>query len=259
MDTEGRKILDGKVALITGGARGVGKELAITFSKAGANVAVCDLNMESLKEVEEEIKLAGGQCLPLEADISIKSQVEAMMDKIIERFGQIDILVNNAGVCISSPILETSVEEWDTNMNVNLKGTFLCLQSAAKYMIEARYGKIVNISSVCGRGATSEGISYSAAKAGVIQVTYNAAAELGKYNINVNSIAPGFIATPMVKLGKTPQEYEEMIAEFSKSNVLGKTGLPQDIANTALFLVSDESSYISGQTIPVDGGRMNRM
>ncbi|MCO5396740.1 SDR family NAD(P)-dependent oxidoreductase [Ralstonia soli] len=259
VDIDGNKILEGKVAIITGGGRGMGKEIALTFSKAGANVAVCDISLENLTAVEEEIKLGGGKCLSIAANISNKDQVEEMMAKVYAHFGKIDILINNAGICISSSLLETSVEEWDANMNVNLKGAFLCLQAAAKYMVQQMYGKIVNISSICGRGAVSEGIAYSASKAGVIQVTCNAAAELGKYNINVNSIAPGFVATPLVREGKTPEEYAAMIKEFSKPTVLGKTGLPKDIANAALFLVSDESAYISGQTIPVDGGRTNRM
>ncbi|HEX7909013.1 MAG TPA: glucose 1-dehydrogenase [Paraburkholderia sp.] len=259
VDIDGNKILEGKVAIITGGGRGMGKEIASIFSKAGANVAVCDLSLSNLTEVEEEIKAGGGQCLSIATDISNKEQVEKMMENVCAHFGKIDILINNAGICISSSLLETSVEEWDANMSVNLKGTFLCLQAAAKYMVQQRYGKIVNISSICGRGAVSEGIAYSASKAGVIQVTCNAAAELGKYNINVNSIAPGFVATPLVREGKTPEEYAAMIKEFSKPTVLGKTGLPKDIANAALFLVSDESAYISGQIIPVDGGRTNRM
>lgn len=259
VDIDGNKILEGKVAIITGGGRGMGREIASTFSKAGASVVVCDLSLENLTEIEEEVKSNGGRCLSIEADISNKDQVEKMMEKVCASFGKIDILVNNAGVCISSSLLDISVEEWEANMNVNLKGSFLCLQAAAKYMIQQRYGKIVNISSICGRGAVSEGIAYSASKAGVIQMTYNVAAELGKYNINVNSIAPGFVATPLVREGKTPDEYAAMIKEFSKPTVLGKTGLPKDIANAALFLVSEESAYISGQTIPVDGGRTNRM
>lgn len=259
VDTDGNKILEGKVAIITGGGRGMGREIALTFAKAGANIAVCDLSLANLTEVEEEIRAVGGKCLSLAIDISKKDQVEEMMAKVHAHFGKIDILINNAGICISSSLLETSVEEWDANMNVNLKGAFLCLQGAAKYMVEQKYGKIVNISSICGRGAVSEGVAYSASKAGVIQVTCNAAAELGKHNINVNSIAPGFVATPLVREGKTAEEYAAMITEFSKPTVLGKTGLPKDIANAALFLVSDEAAYISGQTIPVDGGRTNRM
>lgn len=259
MDTEGNRILEGKVAVITGGGRGMGKEIALTFAKAGAIVAVCDLALANLVEVENEIKGIGGVCLSLAADISKKADVEKMMGEIHARFKKIDILINNAGICISSPLLDVSVEEWDANMNVNLKGAFLCLQGAAKYMVEQKSGKIVNISSICGRGAVSEGVAYSASKAGVIQMTCNAAAELGEYNINVNSIAPGFVATPLVREGKSEEEYAAMIAEFSKPTVLGKTGLPKDIANTALFLVSEEAAYISGQTIPVDGGRKNRM
>jgi 3-oxoacyl-[acyl-carrier protein] reductase len=259
VDIDGNKILEGKVAVITGGGRGMGREIATTFSKAGADVVVCDLSLDKLTEVEDEVKSGGGRCLSFAVDISNKSQVEAMMAKVHSNFGKIDILINNAGICISSPLLETTVEDWDANMSVNLKGAFLCLQAAAKYMVQQRYGKIVNISSICGRGAVSEGIAYSASKAGVIQVTCNAAAELGKHNINVNSIAPGFVATPLVREGKTAEEYAAMIEQFSKPTVLGKTGLPKDIANAALFLVSDESAYISGQTIPVDGGRTNRM
>ena len=259
VNIDGKKVLEKKVAVITGGGRGMGREIALTFSKAGASIAVCDLSLSNLSQVEEQIKSEGGQCLSLAADISRKDHVDVMMAKVHAHFGRIDILVNNAGICISSSLLETSEEEWDANLTVNLKGTFLCLQSAARYMVEQRYGKIVNISSICGRRAVTEGIAYSASKAGVIQVTCNAAAELGKHNINVNSIAPGFVATPLVREGKTPEKYAEMLTEFSKPTVLGKTGLPSDIANAALFLVSDESAYISGQTIPVDGGRTNRM
>ena len=258
-DASGNRVLEGKVALITGGGRGMGREIAATFSRAGAKVAICDLTLENLRQAEEEIRSSGGECLPLAADVSVKAQVEAMMESIVARFGRIDILINNAGICISSPFLDVSVEEWDANMSVNLKGVFLCMQAAAKYMIKQGYGRIVNISSICGRGAISEGVAYSASKAGVIQMTRNAAAEFGKHNINVNSIAPGFIATPLVREGKTAEQYEAMIVEFSKPTVLGKTGTTRDIASAALFLVIDESAYISGQTIPVDGGRTNRM
>jgi NAD(P)-dependent dehydrogenase (short-subunit alcohol dehydrogenase family) len=259
VDTDGKRVLEGKVAVITGGARGMGREIAATFAKAGADIAVCDLSLSNLSDVEAQITADGGRCLSLAADISKKADVEKMMADVQAKFGKIDILVNNAGICISSSLLETTVEDWDANMNVNLKGAFLCLQAAAKYMVRQKSGKIVNIASICGRGAVSEGAAYSAAKAGVIQLTFNAASELGLHNINVNSIAPGFVATPLVREGKTEAEYAAMIEEFSKPTVLGKTGLPKDIANTALFLVSDESAYISGQTIPVDGGRKNRM
>jgi NAD(P)-dependent dehydrogenase (short-subunit alcohol dehydrogenase family) len=256
---EGTRVLEGKVAVITGGGRGMGREIAQSFARAGAKIAICDLAMANMEATKSEIEAKGGECMAVAVDITNRDQVAEMMAKIHAQYGRIDILVNNAGVCISSPLLEITVDEWDANMNVNLKGAFLCLQAAARFMVQQKSGKIVNIASICGREAVSEGVSYSASKAGVIQMTCNAASELGKFNINVNAIAPGFVATPLVREGKTEEEYAAMIELFSKPTVLGRTGLPVDIANAALFLVSDESAYISGQTIPVDGGRTNRM
>jgi len=252
--------LDEKVAIVTGGSSGIGQSIALTFSKAGADVVVCGRSVANLQKVAEEIKASGRHSLVVATDVSVKEQVRNVVKQTVDKFGKIDILVNNAGVLRAATLLEMTEEDWDYVIDINLKGVFLCTQAVAKYMIEQRYGKIINISSISGRGGgLGDGVSYCASKAGVIQLTKNAAYELGAYGISVNSIAPGLIITPMTSLETSPEQFERFIESRKKASVLGKVGDPQDIANVALFLASEDSSFISGQTIPVDGGRTNRM
>ena len=250
--------LEGKVALVTGGSRGIGKAIALKLACEGARVVVNYVNgAKEAAIVVEEIKSYGGEAMQIMADVSKKNQVKKMISDVIESYGGIDILVNNAGILIPTNIMETSEEEWDKVMAVNLKGPFLCTQEAAKYMIQRKYGKIINISSISGLGCapTGEG-SYGCAKAGLIALTFVAAQDLGPMGINVNAIAPGWIRTDMTS-GKSKGNANEINKRKAELAAMRRIGDPQDIASVALFLASDDSSFISGQVIVADGGRMD--
>ena len=253
--------LDQRVAIVTGGGTGIGHSIALEFAKEGADVVVCSRKMANLEKVAEEIKALGRRSLAIAADVSVKKQVQNMVKQTVNELGKVDILVNNAGILRIATILETTEQDWGEVIDINLKGVFLCTQAVAKQMIAQKYGKIINISSICGRGgALGDGPSYCVSKAGVIQLTQNAAFELGPYGINVNCIAPGLIITPMARSEKkTPEEFEQYIKERSEAAVLRRVGDPDDIATVAVFLASEAASFISGQTIPVDGGRTSRM
>ena len=253
--------LDNKVAIITGGGTGIGRTISLTFANEGAKVVVASRSIAHLADVVKEIKLLRRQSLAIATDVSVKQQVENMVAQTVHEFGRIDILVNNAGILRATGIMDTPEEVWDEVMDINLKGVFLCTKAVAKYMIKQQDGKIINISSISGRGGgLDDGPSYCTSKAGVIQLTQNAAFELGTYGINANCIAPGLIITPMVYGGGRTREEVQAYLEGRKSTaVLGRLGEPEDIAKVALFLASEDSSFISGQTIPVDGGRTNRM
>jgi len=252
--------LDQRVAIITGGGTGIGRHIALEFAKQGAKVVICGRNMENLEKVVEEVKALGGHSLAIATDISVAEQVRNLAKQTVDSFGRIDILVNNAGICRSAPLLEMTEQEWDEVLDINLKGVFLCTQAVARYMVEKRYGKIVNISSNSGRGGgLDDYANYCASKAGVIQLTKSSAFELGAYGINVNAIAPGKIETEMDKRYMTPEQYEEYVEDRKAKAVLGRVGNTQDIANLVLFLASDDSSFICGETIAIDGGRTDRM
>jgi len=252
--------LDQRVAIITGGGTGIGRHIALEFAKQGAKVVICGRNMATLEKVVEEVKALGGNALAIATDISIAEQVRNLAKQTVDSFGRIDILVNNAGICRSAPLLEMTEQEWDEVLDINLKGVFLCTQAVARYMVEQKYGKIVNISSNSGRGGgLDDYANYCASKAGVIQLTKSSAFELGPYGINVNAIAPGKIETEMDKRYMTPEQYEEYVEDRKAKAVLGKVGNTQDIANLVLFLASDDSSFICGETIAIDGGRTDRM
>ncbi len=250
--------LVGKVAIVTGSARGIGKAIAMRFASEGAAVVVNDTSIEQAKQVAEEINNQGGTAAALRADVANRVDVINLVKSTLENFKAIHILVNNAGISRPVPLLEMSEEDWDAVLDVNLKGVFNCTQAVLGHMEEQRYGKIINISSLAGLGVTDVRLtSYSAAKAGVIQLTKVTAVEGGPYGINVNCIAPGLITTELANTFGS--EAEKFIEDRRKQSVLSRAGSPDEVANLALFLASDDSSFITGQVIRCDGGRHDLM
>lgn len=256
-----------KVAIVTGGGSGMGKAIATRFASEGASVVIADVNENVVNATVSELTVAGYKAVGYKVDVSSREQLKDVMAAIVDKFGRIDILVNNAGVTRHRPFFELNDADWDFVLAVDLKGVFYCVQAAAPHMIRQGYGKVLNISSISGTGASSHhaggspagNSSYAAAKAGVIQLTKTLARELGPHGINVNSVAPGFVLTPMTGSSRSPKEVEEHIAFRKSLAALNRTGKPEDIANAVLFLVSDEASFITGQTLQVDGGRGDRM
>jgi len=250
--------LNGKVALVTGGSRGIGKAICLTYAREGARVAVnYTKGAREAEAVVAEIKATGGQAIPVMADVSQRSQVKKIVEEVLGAFGRIDVLVNNAGILIPTNLMETSDEEWDRVMDVNLKGPFICMQEVAKTMIEQGGGRIISTSSISGLGCapTGEG-SYGCSKAGLIMLTSVAAQDLGPHGINVNCIAPGWIRTDMTA-GKSGTQADEVNKRKAGLAAVRRIGEPKDIAEVALFLASDESSFITGQVVVADGGRVD--
>ncbi|MEM2425282.1 MAG: 3-oxoacyl-[acyl-carrier-protein] reductase [candidate division WOR-3 bacterium] len=241
----------GKVVVVTGSGRGIGRAIALAFAKEGADVVVnASRNVEEVNEVVEEIKKMGGRAIGVIADVSKWEEAQMLIQKAIEHFGKVDILVNNAGIARPAMCYKMNEEEWDTVINVNLKGAFNCIRAVAPYMIERRYGKIINISSVAGRDGLVGNINYAASKGGLDSLTKTAAKELGRYGINVNAVAPANIETKMTEWLKDPKFQERYLPRIP----LGRFGKPEDVAPLVLFLASDEASYIAGEIISVDGG-----
>jgi len=251
--------LEGRVAIVTGASRGIGRAIALAFSREGANVVV-NYRQEraKAKEVVEEIEGFNGNAINVQADVGNFSEVIRMVEKTLDEFGGVDILVNNAGVRMGSgSLLEFNEEEFDPMWRVNVKGVLNCARAVAPYMIEQHYGKMVNISSIGGIGTAvlPGNYLYGTTKAAVIIMTKRLALELGRYGINVNAIAPGMILTEMAKSVATEQV--SRFRYFEEHSILGRLGDPDEVANVALFLASDESSFITGQVITVDGGRFD--
>jgi 3-oxoacyl-[acyl-carrier protein] reductase len=248
---------DGKVAVVTGASRGIGRATALALAREACTVVVnYNRSREKADETVEAIKSAKGRAVAVRCDVSDRNQVEGMFKIAVEEFGKVDILVNNAGIAVMAPLLETTDEVWDRTLNTNLKGVFLCTQVAARYMVQRRYGKIVNVSSNSGFGIACLGESaYAVSKAGVIQLTKSAALELGQYAINVNCVAPGAIETDMLRGELTDQRYAELIDGRKNISSLGVIGKPEDVASAVLFFASDDSRFITGKTLLVDGGR----
>jgi len=242
-------LLKDRVALITGAAQGIGKQIAVTFARQGADIVVADINLEKAAATAKEIEALGRRALALELNVTDFSKVEEAINKILDKLGKVDILVNNAGITKDNLLLRMKDAEWDAVINVNLKGTFNCIKAASKVMIKQRSGKIVNIASIIGIIGNPGQANYSASKAGIIALTKTAAKELSSRNINVNAVAPGFIQTEMTAV--LPEDIKQ---QMLKAIPLNKFGLPEDVANACLFLASEEASYITGQTIVVDGG-----
>jgi len=246
--------LEGKVAIVTGAARGMGEASSKTLAAHGATVVVNDIDIKGAERVAEEIRGKGHKAIAFVTDVSDYKSVVEMVDTVLEEFGRIDILVNNAGVLRRrSSVEDISDEEWDLVMNVNVKGVFNCSKAVLGTMKKQRNGKIVNISSSAGR-STSElgGAHYTTSKAAVLGLSRHLARELAPYNINVNSICPGLINTPMVRETTTPEELEA----FRKEIPMGRLGTPEEEADLVLFLASEASSYVNGATIDLTGASL---
>ncbi len=240
-----------KVVIITGGGTGIGKAIALEFAKAGADVVIGSRKQANLDEVAKEIKALGRQCLAIATDVRIPEQVDNMFKQTMDKFGKIDILVNNAGASFVCPAEKITPNGWDTVIGINLKGTFLCSKAAGLVMIQQKKGKIVNIASISGINGDPGIAHYGAAKAGIINLTKTLSVEWAPYNINVNAIAPGMIETEGFKaVGVlTP----EQLAEARKKGPLAGPGKPEDIAYMAMFLASELSNHITGETFVVRG------
>ena len=242
-------ILKDKTSIVTGGARGIGRAMALKFAEEGSNIAICDVNAEVLEASKKEIETSGREVLAEKVDVTNLKDVQDFVQKALDKFGKIDILINNAGITRDGLLVRMTDRDWDAVLNVNLKGTFNCTKVVAKAMMKQRAGKIVNIASVIGLIGNPGQANYAASKGGIIAFTKSAAKELASRNINVNAIAPGFIETQM-----TAKLSEDVKNEIKKQIPLGKWGDTGDVANVALFLVSDASAYITGQVVQVDGG-----
>lgn len=242
-------MLKGKVALITGAARGIGREISRVFAQNGADLVLNYHQSEAkARELLEEVRQLGVRAIAIKADVSQREEVEAMFRQIKAEFGRLDILVNNAGILRDNLLLMTPDADYDALMEINLKGTFNCLQRAAKMMIRQQRGKIINLSSVIGRYGNAGQVVYAGTKAGVIGMTTSAAKELGVFGITVNAVAPGLIETDMITALK-PEQRQKLI----DNTALKRIGKPVDVANVVLFLASELSNYVSGQVIGVDG------
>lgn len=245
---EKMRLLD-KVAIITGGGRGIGEATALKFAKEGAKLVIADINRESVDETVDAILEMGGEALGLVADVTSQDSVNAMIQGTLDRFGKLDIIVNNAGITMDSTLLKMQEDQWDAVIDVNLKGVYNCGQAAAKVMVEQGYGVILNASSVVGIYGNFGQTNYAATKWGVIGMTKTWSKELGRKGVRVNAVAPGFILTPMVK--KMP---EKVLDNITAKTTLGRLGEPEDIANAYCFLASDEAKYITGAVLEVTGG-----
>jgi NAD(P)-dependent dehydrogenase (short-subunit alcohol dehydrogenase family) len=243
--------LKDKIAIVTGGGSGIGQAIAQAYAREGATIVVADVNEGGAEGTVAAIAAAGGKAVAIRTDVSMASDVQAMVDACVRDFGRIDILVNVAGIITAFALLDTTEAQWDETLDVNLKGTFLCLQAAARVMAKQGHGVIINTTSVLGRNARPKRAAYCASKAGIILLTQTAAMELGPLGIRVNAIAPGSIETPLVLSAPiSPEALARKIAAIP----LQRRGDPVDLTGPALFLASDESTYVTGDIMTVDGG-----
>ena len=241
--------LKDKKAIVTGAGQGIGRSIALKIAQEGADVVVAEMNPDTGAQTAKDVKALGRKALFISIDVANRKQVQKMVSDVLSAWKRIDILVNNAGFDRPGTLLKVRAEDWDAVLGVHLTGTLNCIQTVAPHMIENGYGKIINLSSVWGtRGAVSE-ISYSTAKAGIIGLTKSVARELGRHQINVNAVLPGFIWTPTVS--KMAEKYRNMIIE---NTPFKRVGQPEEVANVVAFLASDEASFMTGAMVEVSGG-----
>jgi len=241
--------IKGQVAVVTGGARGIGKAIAETFAEKGANLVIADISLEQAKETAAELEKLGVKAMPVKLDVSKSDEVIKTFEDISKNFGKINILVNNAGVTKDGLIMRMKEEDWDMVININLKGVFLCSKEAIKIMVKQKYGRIVNIASVVAFMGNPGQANYSASKAGIVGLTKTTAKEYASRGITANAVAPGFITTAMTDA--LPENVKE---EMKKAIPLGRFGTIEDVASAVVFLASPDSGYITGQVIHVNGG-----
>ena len=251
MNPEDHFNLSGKVALVTGGSKGIGKCIAMDLAQAGANLVIVSRHLEEGRKIAQEIEKSYHPALALYADISRPDTLPAMVEAALDRMGKIDILINNAGTNIRKPALDFREDEWDAVLNTNLKGTFFCSQAVAKKMADAGGGKIINISSAAGAKAVPWLTPYSVSKAGIIHLTRALAIEWARYNITVNAVAPSYMETPLTREWLSDPRRRDLIA---KRSPLNRVGRPSDLTGAVLLFASEDSSFITGQTLFVDGG-----
>ncbi len=241
--------LNGKVAIVTGSARGIGRAIALALAGRGADVVISDVNLEEARSTAREIEAFGRRSLAVRCDVVRRNEVEALVEQTVHELGHLDIFVNNAGITRDGLLVRMTEDQWDLVLDVNLKGTFFGCQAAAKVMMKARSGRIVNVASITGLIGNAGQANYSASKAGVIALTRSVAKELASRNIRVNAVAPGFIATEMTR------ELTDKARDAFLTNIpLGRPGTPEEVASLVCFLCSPRSDYITGECITIDGG-----
>jgi len=244
--------LEGKAAVVTGGGRGIGRAVCLAFAREGADVIVNYASKDQpAQEVVRTIQEMGRKAVAVKGNVAIKADVERIILAAIENFGKIDILVNNAGVSKPNMLYKMGEEQWNEVVDIHLKGPFLCIQAASKYMMERKYGRIINVTSAAGISGTKGQINYSSAKGGIIALTKSAARELAGYGITVNVISPGYVSTEMTEKIRTDPKLKEI---YIGRILLGRFSEPEEVAPAFVFLASDEANYITGQLICVDGG-----
>jgi NAD(P)-dependent dehydrogenase (short-subunit alcohol dehydrogenase family) len=244
--------LSGNVAIVTGGARGLGKIIALALSDAGADVVIADVLTSLADDAVKEIEKNGNRALGIKLDVTSEKDVKEMVSKVTDHFGKIDILINNAGIQCISPAEDFALEDWNRVLNINLTGLFLCSQAVGKMMISRKKGKIINISSLFGTiGSPHGAAAYNSSKAGVINLTRSLAVEWGKHNINVNAIAPGIIETDLTRKRLENKEYFDLWIDRTPLERIGK---PDDLSGAVIYLSSKASDFVTGHTIMIDGG-----
>jgi len=244
--------LEGKAAVVTGGGRGIGRAICVAFAREGADVIVNYASKDQpAQEVVEMVKQIGKKAVAVKGNVAVKADAERIIQTAVDNFGKVDILVNNAGVSKPNMLYKMTDEQWDEVVDIHLKGPFLCIQAASKYMMQQKSGKIINVTSAAGLWGTKGQINYSSAKGGIVALTKSAARELGSYGITVNVVQPGYVSTEMTEKIRTDPKLKEV---YTGRILLGRFAEPEEVVPTFVFLASDESNYITGQIFCVDGG-----